>query len=443
VQSIDGQDPEAIIRAVERAWQIADRPHLIRCRTHIGYGAPEADTKAAHGGIPDQSVESTREKLGWDLAPFDVPAEASAYFRPAVARGAEARRAWLERRNRALKDPELAQLYRAMLERELPANLAAILPDFRGAAPMATRQASGKVLNAIADSIPALVGGSADLAGSNNTTLERGASIEPGKFDGRNIHFGVREHAMAAIANGLALHGGLRPYTGTFLVFSDYMRPSVRLAALMRQCVTFVFTHDSIFVGEDGPTHQPVEQLAALRAIPGLEVWRPADARETRVAWEAALRREEGPVALVLTRQGVPGLELESLEEGAARGGYVACQQRKGAPELVIVATGSEVAPAVEAASALDERRIRVVSVPCLERFLEQDAAYRDEVLSPDAPRLVVEAGVELGLAQLLRPGDRFHGMRGFGASAPWQDLAEHFGFTGSTLAGLARELLD
>ncbi len=442
VQSIDGHDRSAILAAVEAAKHVEDRPHLIRCRTHIGFGAPEADTKAAHGGIPDESVEATRRTLGWTLPPFEVPGEARTYFEPAAQRGAAARAAWAGRLENALRDPELAARWRAFQERELPADLEARIPDFRGAAAMATRQASGKVLNAIAADVPALVGGSADLAGSNNTTLAEHGTVEPGKFEGRNVHFGVREHAMAAIANGLALHGGLRPYTGTFLVFSDYMRPSLRLAALMRQPVTFVFTHDSIFVGEDGPTHQPVEHVAALRAIPGLEVWRPADARETAVAWSAALRRDDGPIALVLTRQGVPTLEGE-VEAGAARGGWVALPESGGEPELVIVATGSEVGPSVETATVLagEGRRVRVVSVPCLERFGAQDAAWRDSVLGT-APRLLVEAGVEQGLSMLQRPGDRFHGMRGFGASAPYKDLAEHFGFTAGAVTAAARELL-
>jgi transketolase len=300
------------------------------------------------------------------------------------------------------------------------------------------------VLNALAPTVPALIGGSADLSGSNNTVLEGSPAIARGKFDGRNLNFGVREHGMAAIANGLCLHGGLRPYVATFLVFSDYMRPAVRLAALMHQPVVFVFTHDSIFVGEDGPTHQPVEQAAALRAIPHLEVWRPADARETRSAWLAALRRSDGPSALLLTRQAVPVLEAESVESDALRGGYVALRESGPRPELVLVATGSEVSICCEAARVLaaEGRSVRVVSVPCLERFLALAPDERDAVLAPAAPRLVVEAGVPLGMAPLLRPGDRFHGMERFGASAPWKHLAEHFGFTTGAVAGLARELL-
>jgi transketolase len=444
VQSVDGHDRAAVRAAVEHAWQDESRPHLIRCRTHIGFASPEADTEAAHGAIPDDSVEATRQSLGWALPPFEVPQGARSYFASAAERGAAARREWEERKAQALRDPEVARRWRAFVEGELPADLDALLPDFRNEKPLATRQASGKLLNALAPHVPSLVGGSADLAGSNNTALKGSPSVARGKFEGRNLHFGVREHGMAAIANGLVLHRGLRPYIATFLVFSDYMRPAVRLAALMHQPVVFLFTHDSIFVGEDGPTHQPVEQAAALRAIPNLEVWRPADARETAAAWLAALRRSDGPTALLLTRQPLAVLEGDAIEAQAARGGYVALRESTASPELVLVATGSEVSICLEAARELgrEGRRVRVVSIPCLERFSRLDAAERDAVLHPAAPRLVVEAGVSLGMGPLLRPGDRFHGLERFGASAPWKRLAEHFGFTGAAVAALAREML-
>ncbi|MCE2389936.1 MAG: transketolase [Proteobacteria bacterium] len=443
VCSIDGHDPGALQAAVRAAWESEERPHLICCRTHIGQGSPEVDTSPAHGAIPDDSVEATRRALAWELPPFRVPEAARDYFRPAAERGARERAAWMRRKDQALKDPGLADLWASMLERELP-DLAELLPDFAGAGAMATRQASGKLLNAFAPEVPGLVGGSADLAGSNNTRLAGEADVQRGKFEGRNLHFGVREHAMGAIANGLALHGGLRPYTGTFLVFSDYMRPAIRLAALMRQPVIYVFTHDSIFVGEDGPTHQPVEQVAALRAIPNLEVWRPGDAAEAAAAWQAALRRDSGPTALILTRQAVPPIRADGIAAGAERGGYVVHSESGGPAELVIAATGSEVSISLEAARALEDqgRRVRVVSLPCLERFRDQDSDYRERVLPTGVRRLVVEAGVELGIATLLQPGDRFHGMSGFGASAPWKDLAQEFGFTGERVAGIARELL-
>ena len=447
VQRADGHAPEAVRAAISRAQSTEDRPHLILCRTHIGFGSPAVDTADAHGSFKDADyTEQTRAQLGWTLPPFEVPEAARDVFRANAARGAELRKSWEERRARVLADPGLAALWRGMVVRELPADLPGLLPRMRGEKPMATRAASGKVINALAKAIPSLIGGSADLAGSNNTLISGEASIARGKFVGRNLHFGVREHGMGALANGMALHGGIRPYVGTFLVFSDYMRPALRLAALMAQPVVYIFTHDSIFVGEDGPTHQPVEQLAALRAIPNLDVWRPADARETVVAWNAALRRDSGPTALILSRQNLPVLDGDDVEAQASRGGWVVHRASgEGAPELVIAATGSELAPALEAALALtaEGRRVRVVSLPCLEVHAAQDAAYRESVLPETVPRLLVEAGVELGLGGLKRAADRFVGMTGFGASAPYQALATEFGFTGLNIAHVAREMLS
>jgi transketolase len=324
----------------------------------------------------------------------------------------------------------------------LPADLDQLLPDLSAEKPMATRVASGKVINALAAAVPSLIGGSADLAGSNNTNIAGSKLVSGADASGRNLAFGVREHAMGAMANGLSLHGGIRPYVATFMVFSDYMRPAIRLAALMEQPVTFVLTHDSIFVGEDGPTHQPVEHVAALRTIPNLQLWRPADARETVAAWRAALTRKDGPVALALTRQNLPALEGPGIEQKAQRGGYIAVEAA-GQPELVIVATGSEVSLGVEAAHTLagEGRKVRVVSVPCVELFLAQDAAYQDQVLG-SAKRLLVEAGVVHGLALLKRPGDHFHGMKSFGASANFKKLAEHFGFTAADVTRVAKSLL-
>ncbi len=432
VQHADGHDVPALRAAILRAQQSDERPHLIVCRTLIGRGSPVAGTGSAHANIPDEAVEQTREALGWTLPPFEVPERARETFRANAERGAELRRAWEARQRRALGEPATAALWRACFERELPGELGRLCPEFERGKPLATREASHRVLNALADAVPSLVGGSADLTGSNGTKLVRHAVIERGKFEGRNLHYGVREHGMASIASGMALHRGLRPYVGTFLVFSDYMRPAVRLAALMGLPVVYVFTHDSIFIGEDGPTHQPIEQLAALRAIPGLQVWRPADARETAAAWQVALRRDHGPTALVLTRHAVPVLEAEGVEQAAFRGGYTLLDAAGGEPELAMVATGSEVAPSLEAARALagSGRRVRLVSLPCLEVFLAQDARYRDELLPEAVPRLLVEAGRSLGLAPLLRPGDAFHGMEEFGRSAPWKELARHFGFT-------------
>jgi transketolase len=445
VQQIEGHDVKQIRASLSQALQDETHPHIIVCRTQIGFGSPAVETAAAHGTIGDERTAQTRENLGWALPPMELPEGIGEVFRSGVERGARQRGEWEVRRAQALAEPGLKGLWHAMMERGLPEDLAALWPDFRGDQPMATRQASGKILNALAPKVPALIGGSADLAGSNVTTLKDESNVEPGKFQGRNLCFGVREHGMAAVANGLALHGGIRPFIGTFLVFSDYMRPAIRLAALMELPVTYVFTHDSIFVGEDGPTHQPVEQIAALRLLPRLWVWRPADPRETVAAWSCALSRNDGPVALALTRQGVPILDGEGIEEKAVRGGYVLVPETGSrGPELVILATGSEVHIAVDAARMLarEGRCVRVVSLPCLELFQAQDLAYRKAVL-PDAPlRLVVEAGVRQGLASLIRPRDRFHGMSGFGLSAPRQDLALEFGFTSEALTTLARGML-
>ncbi len=443
---IDGHDPAAVRSAVGAALESEDRPHLIVCRTHIGHDSPLVDTKEAHGGISKENAAQTRKSLGWELEPFEVPDQARESFRANAERGARSRAEWEERKAKMLADPDQAQLWNAMLERRLPQNLAELLPDFAGTDATATRRASGKVLNVLAAHVPALLGGSADLADSNSVALEDEASIERGKFEGRNVHFGVREHGMAGVANGLALHGGIRPFVSTFLVFSDHMRPSIRLAAIMGQPVTYLFTHDSIFVGEDGPTHQPVEQLAGLRTVPNLPIWRPGDAREVVASWRMALEREGGPLALILTRQALPVLTAAGVEEKAVRGGYVLHgESGDGLPELVVVGSGSEIHIALAAGRALaDEgRRVRVVSVPCLEQFLAEPEDYRRSVLPRDVPRLVVEAGVEMGMAQLLRDGDRFHGLTCFGASAPFADLAVEFGFTAENILGIAREMLD
>jgi transketolase len=443
VQRIDGHDIAQIRKALASASKDESRPHLIIAKTHIGFGSPAVDTSSAHGHLSDDKVVATRKTLEWSHEPFTLPQDAYAAFKGVGTRGAEARKSWNARRESVLMDKDKRELWERMLDRQLPADLDHALPDLSGEKGLATRQASGKVLNAMARVVPSLIGGSADLAGSNGTTLSGEKWLSAGEFSGRNIAYGVREHGMAAVANGLVLHGGIRPYVATFLVFSDYMRPSIRLAALMEQPVTYVFTHDSIFVGEDGPTHQPVEQVAALRAIPNLHVWRPADPRETVAAWHDALTRKNGPVAMALTRQAVPTIATADVEQKARLGGYVVVDC-KGAPELVIVATGSEVSLAVEAAVALNAegRRVRAVSLPCLEVFAEQDAAYRASVLG-DAKRLLVEAGVVQGLATIMRPGDHFHGMRGFGASAGYKSLAAHFGFTAEHVKAEAKGLLS
>jgi transketolase len=442
VQRIDGHDVTQIRAALTQATASEDRPQLIMAKTQIGFGSPAVGTSVAHGHLAKEQVQATRTALKWAEEPFKLLQNAYEAFSTVRARGQQAHQAWSARKAKALEKSELKQLWESMIERKLPADLDALFPDFTKEKPVATRQASGAILNALAKHVPSLIGGSADLAGSNGTTIKGEKVVSAEDFSGRNLAFGVREHGMGALANGLVLHGGIRPYVATFLVFSDYMRPPIRLAALMDQPVTFVFTHDSIFVGEDGPTHQPVEHVAALRTIPNLQVWRPADPRETVAAWRSALLRTGGPTAMALTRQTVPTIDLPGVEEKARRGGYVVVES-EGTPELVIVATGSEVGLAVDAARALqkDGKKVRAVSLPCLEVFFEQDEAYQREVLG-EARRLVVEAGVQQGMGAVIRPGDRFHGMRGFGASASYKKLAERFRFTSADVEAIARELL-
>jgi transketolase len=442
VQRIDGHDVGQIRAALTQAQTDVGKPQLIIAKTQIGFGSPAVGTSTAHGHLNDAAVDKTRESLGWSLPPFTLQPEHYAAFASVKPRGQAANAAWQAQKRAGLDSAELRVLWERMVEGKLPENLDALMPDFSQDKPSATRVASGKIINTLAAEIPSLIGGSADLAGSNGTNINGSKIVSGADYSGRNLAFGVREHAMGAMANGLALHGGVRPYVATFMVFSDYMRPAIRLAALMQQPVTFVLTHDSIFVGEDGPTHQPVEHVAALRTIPNLEVWRPADARETVAAWNAALTRKDGPVALALTRQNLDVLSGAGIEQKARRGGHVVVES-DGAPELVIVATGSEVGISIEAARALagEGRKVRVVSVPCLEVFVAQDQAYQDQVLG-GAPRLLVEAGVVHGLALLQRPGDQFHGMRGFGASANFKKLAEHFGFTAGHVSAAAKKLL-
>ena len=448
VQAVDGHDRDAVDVALAQAQVARDRPSLIMCRTHIGYGSPnKQDTAAAHGEpLGEEEVRRTKEALGWPPdAEFLVPDEALAHFRATLDRGNEAQSAWEALFGHyAAECPDLAAEWQRRLAGELPAGWQSFLPAFEpGSAAVATRAAGGKVLEALAPVVPELVGGSADLHPSTKTYLKTYEDIEAGAYSGRNLHFGVREHAMGGLMNGLALHGGLRPYGGTFLVFSDYMRPSIRLAALMGLPVVYVFTHDSIFVGEDGPTHQPVEQAASLRAIPNLAAIRPADARETAGAWAVALARSEGPTALLLSRQKLP-VQAETDPEAVGRGGYVLAGDDD--PQVILMATGSEVAVALEARDVLAGQGIaaRVVSMPSWELFEAQPRKYREQVLPPAVTaRLAVEAGVALGW-------DRYVGAAGatlthdrFGASAPYKVLAEEFGFTAGAVAERARTLLE
>jgi transketolase len=448
----DGNDLDALDAAYEAAQNEAARPSLIAVRTHIGFGSPnKQDTSASHGApLGADEVAATKKALGWPLEPaFHVPEEALEPFRSAADDGAQEEMAWREMFSRYAEDhPELAGEFLDRLDRKLPTGWTEHLPVFEvGDGPLATRKASGKVLNALRDTIPYLVGGSADLAGSNNTYLQGLSDFSAEEAAGRNIHFGVREHAMGAILNGVALSGMLLPYGGTFLIFSDYMRPSIRLAALMGLPVKYVFTHDSVFVGEDGPTHQPISQLLSLRAVPGLTVIRPADANETAAAWRVAIEHQDGPTALALSRQSLPVIEQapERAFEGVARGGYVVADPTDGEPQLLMIASGSEVSLALEAGALLSEQGIavRIVSLPSWNLFDTQDREYQESVLPPAiTKRLAIEAGTTLGWDRYVGGDGDVIGIVGFGASAPHQALAEHFGLTPEAVAERAKALL-
>jgi transketolase len=453
VQRVDnGNDLTAITAAIEAAQAATEQPSLIMICTHIAYGSPaKQDTAEAHGApLGEEEVQRTKENLGWPTEPrFYVPDEVLTHFREAIERGRAWETEWQARFEAyAAEYPQLAAEWQRAMNGQLPVGWDADLPDFVAAdGPLATRQASGQVLNAIAPYLPTLLGGSADLAPSNNTLLKQYDSIASDNFGGRNLHFGVREHAMGSITNGLALHEGLIPYTGTFLVFSDYMRPSIRLAAMMGLPVVFIFTHDSVWLGEDGPTHQPIEQLAALRAIPGLIVLRPADATETVEAWRVALTHRNGPVALALTRQKLPVLDRTELADAdqVARGAYVLADAEGERPDIILIATGSEVHLALEAREQLAKQGVkaRVVSMPSWELFDQQPQSYHDQVLPPTVTaRLAIEAGVPQGWHRYVGQAGEVIGLNRFGASAPYKTLMEKFGFTAENIASRALALL-
>ncbi|MBN1270445.1 MAG: transketolase [Kiritimatiellae bacterium] len=452
VLEVDGHDERQLDDALTAARREKDRPTLIIGHTHIAKGSPHAqDTAASHGAPlgPDE-VRATKRALGLpeDL-PFHVPDQVRALF---TARRDELRKdydAWLEicGRYRA-GHPDLADEWDTRQARTIPEDVAAKLPVFGTGKPIATRKASGQTLQALAELLPGLVGGSADLGPSNNTTLKKYPSVSPGACEGRNLHFGIREHAMGSILNGMTLHKGFVVYGGTFLVFADYFRPAIRLAALMRLPVIYVFTHDSIFLGEDGPTHQAIEHIASLRCVPNLTVIRPADANETAAAWAAALARADGPTALILTRQDVPVINRTECAPASllSQGGYTLWQSDGDIPEIILIATGSEVAPTLEAGHQLagDHVRVRVVSMPSWELFERQPQQVRDSVLPPRCIcRLAVEAGCPAGWERYIGLRGRVLGIRRFGASAPHKILAEKFGFTPDQIARSARELLS
>jgi transketolase len=459
----DGNDLAAIEAAIRDAQSVGDRPSLISVKTTIGYGMPTAGTRKAHSDPPgEDAVRETKRHLGWpEDKQFYVPDEALAHFRKAIERGEQHEDEWKELVG-AYKEKfsDLGETFEQTISGELPNEWEKHLPSFADAEPIATRVASGKVINALAPHMPMLVGGSADLGVSNNTDIKDGGDFESTGYDGRIIHWGVREHAMGSTLTGMALNGGLIPYGGTFMCFSDYMRPSIRLACLSEVQVIYVFTHDSVGLGEDGPTHQPIEHLAALRAIPHLFVVRPADVHEVREAWRLGILRRKAPTALALTRQKVPLIDREKFAsaEGLRRGGYVLADAASAAnevstgsgsdrvdPQLIIIATGSEVSLALEAREQLQQDGVptRVVSLPCTELFEEQSQDYRDEVLPPSiTARLAIEAGVRLGWDRWVGPKGDVICLDRFGASAPGDVALKNLGFSVENVLTRARALL-
>lgn len=436
--AVDGHDRTAIRHALAEA-NDADRPSLVLAKTHIGYGSPnKQDSAAAHGNpLGEDEIKLVREEYDWDLPPFVVPDEVYGWFAAGMERGRAARAAWEGRRDAAFAgDAALEKRWAAFYDPS-PVVVDVPTPD----KPTATRAISGAVIQDLARSLPGLVGGSADLAPSNNTLIEGSADFSAAHRDGRNLRFGIREHAMGAAVNGINLHGGLRAYGGTFLIFSDYMRAAVRLSALMGAPSIWVWTHDSVFLGEDGPTHQPIEHLASLRAMPNLWVFRPADPTETAVAWETAIARTDGPTAMALTRQGLPVPDQAPDKALVRRGGYV----RREGSDAVLVATGSEVGLAERAAELLDGEglSIRVVSLPCWEAFAAQDEAYRAQVIPPSLPVATLEAASTFGWSSISGSGGLNIGIDHFGASAPWTVIAAEWGFTSEAVAARIKDWLE
>ncbi len=444
----DGNDLDAIEAAIRDA-QSVNQPSLISVKTVIGFGMPSAGTRKAHSDAPgDEAVSETKRHLGWpEDKKFYIPDEALAHFRKAVERGAQQESEWNNLVQAYEKEhPELGRLWSAVTSGALPEGWAAHLPNFENSKPMATRAASGEVINALAPHLPMLIGGSADLGPSNNTDIKEGGSFEAGTYENRIIHWGIREHAMGSTLTGMSLNGGLIPFGGTFMTFSDYMRPAIRLAALSEVQVVYVFTHDSIGLGEDGPTHQPIEHLAALRAIPHLFVIRPADSPEVSEAWRIAIERRHAPTALALTRQKVPLIDraVHAPAEGLRRGAYILAEAES-APRLILIATGSEVALALEAREKLQSEGVptRVVSMPCWELFEEQSEEYWHEVLPPSiTARLAIEAGVRQGWDRYVGPAGDVICLDRFGASAPGEVAMRELGFSVENVLGRARKLL-
>ena len=464
VQAIDGHDPEAIAAAIAAAQQ-SDQPSLIACRTTIGKGAPnKAGTAGSHGApLGEEEIAGAREALNWPYAPFEIPQDILQAWRAVGARGAEAREAWEGRivamHNQACTDTECTDPFETVhhmaleFERtqagELPAGLDKAIAELKqaiAANPVkeATRKSSGNTLEKLAGVVPELIGGSADLTGSNNTKTPDLAPVTADDFSGRYIYYGVREHAMCAAMNGIALHKGLIPYGGTFFVFTDYCRPSIRLAALMHQRAVYVMTHDSIGLGEDGPTHQPVEHLASLRAMPNLHLFRPCDAVETAECWQLALHRQDGPSMLALTRQGLQPQRTEYVEENlCAKGGYILAEA-EGDVQATLFASGSEVEIAMDARATLQQEGVgtRVISMVCTTLFDQQDKNYITNIVCNNSVKIAIEAASPYGWEKYIGPHGSFIGMRSFGASAPADDLYKHFGITAEAVVTKVREKL-
>ncbi|HEX5706668.1 MAG TPA: transketolase [Pyrinomonadaceae bacterium] len=451
----DGNDLAAIERAIQEAREETGRPSLISVKTVIGFGMPTAGTRKAHSDAPgEEAVRETKRRLGWpEDKTFYVPEEARAHFAEAVERGARLEAEWdalVEKYER--ENPELGRAWRETMSGALPEGWESHLPSFEGAKASATRAASGEVINALAPHMPMLVGGSADLGPSNNTDIKEGGSLQGDNPAGRTIHFGVREHAMGSVLTGISLNGGLIPFGGTFLCFSDYMRPAIRLAALSEVQAVYVFTHDSVGLGEDGPTHQPIEHVASLRAIPNLYVIRPCDSHEVREAWRAAILRRDAPTALILTRQKVPTIDRATYAkaDGLRRGAYTLAEStdaegKEVRPRLVIIATGSEVSLALDARAELQREGIpvRVVSMPCWELFEAEPSEYRESVIPPDVKaRLAVEAGARLGWDRWVGPEGAVVCLERFGASAPGDVVLRNLGFNVENVVARARSLL-
>lgn len=446
VTRVDGHDSDAVSAAIDVAKK-SRKPSLIACKTVIGFGAPTlAGSHKTHGApLGDDEIQATRTALEWDHPPFEIPSDIRSLWQEIATRGLDMRTHWQSRLDSSVKKSRFERAMSGELPKALATRMRRYKKQLKAELPkVASRQASQMALEVINAAVPTMVGGSADLTGSNLTKTSQMRSITPGNYRGNYVHYGIREHAMGAVMNGMALHGGMIPYGGTFLVFSDYMRGSMRLSALMKQRVIYVLTHDSIGLGEDGPTHQPIEHLAMLRATPNMNVYRPCDAVETAEAWEIALESSETPSVMALSRQGLPTVRTERTNENLTqKGGYI-LRNVRGARDITVMATGSEVAIALDAADVLKDQgyNVTVVSMPCWELFDQQSDQYRQSVLG-SAPRIAIEALIGFGWDRYLRTQDVFIGMHDFGASGPAPELYQHFGITKERICETAHRLIE